>query len=170
MYLYNLQDISWWGLTQSFLHQDKWHRLPSMIPTSSVNKDGREDVLKFISSIILFRRRKNAEAKEARRRQKVKVRDTFIAAACFSCAISFAGVRIPFPLNLSIFIPQAAKAQKPQKHRVRKSEREGQGSYIPNSPSSNPTAREPSSRKPEKQRMSVKEMIAQELGEIQRGE
>ena len=26
---------------------DRWHRLPSMIPTSSVSKDGREDVLKL---------------------------------------------------------------------------------------------------------------------------
>mmetsp|Transcript_5720 Transcript_5720/g.14209 ORF Transcript_5720/g.14209 Transcript_5720/m.14209 type:complete len:392 (+) Transcript_5720:27-1202(+) len=51
---------------------DQWHRLPSMIPTSSVNLDGREDVLKFISSVILFRRRLNADAKAAKRRQRAK--------------------------------------------------------------------------------------------------
>ena len=44
-----------------------------MIPTSSVSLDGREDVLKFISSIILFRRRNSAELKAAKRRQRVKV-------------------------------------------------------------------------------------------------
>jgi hypothetical protein len=44
-----------------------------MIPTSSVNLDGREDVLKFISSVILFRRRLNADAKAAKRRQRAKV-------------------------------------------------------------------------------------------------
>ena len=43
---------------------EKWHRLPSMIPASSVSQEGREDVLKFISSIILFGRR-NADAKAA---------------------------------------------------------------------------------------------------------
>jgi GTP-binding protein len=42
---------------------ENWHRLPSMIPTSSVSQDGREDVLKFISSIILFRRRLNQDRK-----------------------------------------------------------------------------------------------------------
>jgi len=51
---------------------EKWHRLPSMIPTSSVSQDGREDVLKFISSIILFRRRLNQEAKDAKRRVRAK--------------------------------------------------------------------------------------------------
>ncbi len=51
---------------------EKWHRLPSMISTSSVSHDGREDVLKFISSIILFRRKRNADAKAAKRRQKVR--------------------------------------------------------------------------------------------------
>ena len=56
------------------LLDEKWHRLPSMIPTSSVSQDGREDVLKFISSIILFRRKRNADAKEAKRRAKVKAR------------------------------------------------------------------------------------------------
>ena len=50
---------------------ENWHRLPSMIPTSSVSQDGREDVLKFISSIILFRRRRNQEAKAAKRRKRV---------------------------------------------------------------------------------------------------
>ena len=55
---------------------EKWHRLPSMISTSSVSHDGREDVLKFISSIILFRRKRNADAKAAKRRQKVRAMKT----------------------------------------------------------------------------------------------
>ena len=46
-----------------------WHRLPSMIPTSSVSQDGREDVLKFISSIIL-------SAVDATRKQKGEAAQT----------------------------------------------------------------------------------------------
>ena len=51
---------------------ETWHRLPSIIRTSSVSKEGREDILKFISSIILFKRRSNAEKKENKRRLKAR--------------------------------------------------------------------------------------------------
>jgi hypothetical protein len=37
-----------------------------------VSKEGRGDILKFISSIILFRRRANAEKKENKRRLKAR--------------------------------------------------------------------------------------------------
>ena len=52
--------------------EETWHRLPSIIKTSSVSKEGRGDILKFISSIILFRRRANAEKKENKRRLKAR--------------------------------------------------------------------------------------------------
>jgi GTP-binding protein len=52
--------------------EETWHRLPSVIKTSSVSKEGRGDILKFISSIILFRRRANAEKKENKRRLKAR--------------------------------------------------------------------------------------------------
>ena len=50
----------------------KWHRLPSMISTSSVTTEGREEVLKFISSLIVFRRQRNEERKKMARREKVR--------------------------------------------------------------------------------------------------
>ena len=52
--------------------EETLHRLPSIIKTSSVSKEGRGDILKFISSIILFRRRANAEKKENKRRLKAR--------------------------------------------------------------------------------------------------
>ena len=52
--------------------EETWHRLPSILKTSSVSKEGRGDILKFISSIILFRRRANAEKKENKRRLKAR--------------------------------------------------------------------------------------------------
>ena len=165
--------------------QDKWHRLPSMIPTSSVNLNGREDVLKFISSIILFRRRKNKELKESRRRQRIKVGSKphpFLLLGwsllwhflpfhqrIASRGLTHATTRFTQynpSCNLSNFFSlfsQAKKAPKPQKHRVRKSEREGghegrgdtfddDREYIP------------------KPKLSMQEIIAQELAEVQRGE
>ena len=51
----------------------KWHRLPSMISTSSVTTEGREEVLKFISSLILFRRIRAEERKKAKRREKQRL-------------------------------------------------------------------------------------------------
>ena len=51
----------------------KWHRLPSMISTSSVTTEGREEVLKFISSLILFRRMRAEERKKAKRREKQRL-------------------------------------------------------------------------------------------------
>lgn len=112
---------------------DRWHRLPSMIPTSSVSKDGREDVLKFISSIIVFRRRRNKEAKEAKRRHRVKAR----------------------------------KAEKPQKHRVRKPKSYEDGPLIPNAPGA-AGAFEPSAQPREKKpQLSMAEMIARELADIE---
>ena len=50
----------------------KWHRLPSMISTSSVTTEGRGEVLKFISSLIVFRRQRNEERKKMARREKVR--------------------------------------------------------------------------------------------------
>ena len=52
--------------------ESKWHRLPSMISTSSVTTEGREEVLKFISSLIVYRRQRNDERKKAKRREKVR--------------------------------------------------------------------------------------------------
>ena len=53
--------------------ESKWHRLPSMISTSSVTTEGRDEVLKFISSLIVYRRQRNDERKKAKRREKVRV-------------------------------------------------------------------------------------------------
>ena len=111
---------------------ENWHRLPSMIPTSSVSQDGREDVLKFISSIILFRRRLNQEAKDAKRRKRVN----------------------------------AMKAAKPQKHRVRKPKTYDDEPFIPNAPGSERPRAPVKERKPS---MSMAEMIAQELAELEGG-
>ena len=112
---------------------EKWHRLPSMIPTSSVSQDGREDVLKFISSIILFRRRRNQEAKDAKRRQRVK----------------------------------AMKAAKPQKHRERKPKTFDEEPFIPNQPGSERVRAPVKEKKPS---LSMSEIIAQELAEMEGGE
>ena len=51
---------------------EKWHRLPSMISTSSVTAEGRDEVLKFVSSLIVYRRERNEERKKAKRREKAK--------------------------------------------------------------------------------------------------
>ena len=110
---------------------EKWHRLPSMIPTSSVSQEGREDVLKFISSIILFRRRRNADAKAAKRRQRVKAR----------------------------------QAEKPQKHRERKPKSYEGESYIPEKPGQErPRSAPVKAKKPQ---ISMAEMIAKELADIE---
>jgi GTP-binding protein len=50
---------------------DRWHRLPSMIPTSAVSKEGRGDLLRFISSIIVLRRIRSEETKRMRRKETV---------------------------------------------------------------------------------------------------
>ncbi|OUS43465.1 P-loop containing nucleoside triphosphate hydrolase protein [Ostreococcus tauri] len=52
--------------------EERWHRLPSMISTSSVTTQGRDEVLKFISSLIVYRRMRNEERKKAKRQEKVK--------------------------------------------------------------------------------------------------
>jgi GTP-binding protein len=109
---------------------ENWHRLPSMIPTSSVSQDGREDVLKFISSIILFRRRLNQEAKDAKRRNRAK----------------------------------AMKMAKPQKHRVRKPKTFDEEPFIPNAAASERPRAPGKDKKPS---LSMSEMIAQELAELE---
>ena len=83
---------------------------------------------------------------------------------------------IPIPISLSLSLSptprtQAAKAEKPQKHRVRRTESRGdEGPLIPNSPGYTPTNvnREYTPRKAEK--LSTQDMIAQELAEMQGGE
>jgi hypothetical protein len=201
-----------------------------MIPTSSVNLDGREDVLKFISSIILFRRRNNTEAKEAKRRHRAKVCEArpsqMSLAFSVVCAsrvlwlrrishvtsnirLSFHGdahgrargltafswrrtqqstlthciLSLSFTLtlsrthSLSFLPPQAMKLAKPQKHRARKSERDGtSGEFIPNNPGY--VATPDSNYKQEydayvlkkEAKKSMQDMIAQELAEMQGGE
>lgn len=69
--------------------------------------------------------------------------------------------------TLSLFLPQAAKVEKPEKHRIRKSEREEPGPLIPNSPGYTPVNRG-TPKKAEK--LSMQELIAQELAEMQGGE
>lgn len=51
--------------------EEKWRRLPSMIRTSSVTKEGSRDVLRLIYSFIVFKRRKKQESKVVGRRVKV---------------------------------------------------------------------------------------------------
>ena len=170
--------------------EDKWHRLPSMIPTSSVNKvgrcrltpgsprvdrawsqrlklscnellssfafkfrlrryntDGRDDVLKFISSIIVFRRRRTAAAKEAARRKKVRV----------------------------------AKAAKPQKHRTRRPSSRDPEPYIPGSQTSYSSGSASNEREWEgragsprpgakSSKISAQQTLQQELEELRGGE
>ena len=107
-----------------------------MISTSSVSHDGREDVLKFISSIILFRRKRNADAKAAKRRQKVR----------------------------------AMKAEKPkQKHRERKpkaegEEQDGDGDEDEDDDEFNA----PTQLVDKKKQLSMQELIAKELADIER--
>jgi GTP-binding protein len=125
------------------LLDEKWHRLPSMIPTSSVSQDGREDVLKFISSIILFRRKRNADAKEAKRRAKVKAR-------------------------------KAAKPLK-QKHRERKPKPGGDGDEgderdeMDEGDDDDDEFDAPTQVVAKKKQLSMQELIAKELGDIQGG-
>lgn len=125
------------------LLDEKWHRLPSMIPTSSVSQDGREDVLKFISSIILFRRKRNADAKEAKRRAKVKAR-------------------------------KAAKPLK-QKHRERKPKPGGDGEAgderdeMDEGDDDDDEFDAPTQVVAKKKQLSMQELIAKELGDIQGG-
>lgn len=125
------------------LLDEKWHRLPSMIPTSSVSQDGREDVLKFISSIILFRRKRNADAKEAKRRAKVKAR-------------------------------KAAKPLK-QKHRERKPKPGGDGEAgdemdeAEEGDDDDDEFDAPTQVVAKKKQLSMQELIAKELGDIQGG-
>ena len=125
------------------LLDEKWHRLPSMIPTSSVSQDGREDVLKFISSIILFRRKRNADAKEAKRRAKVKAR-------------------------------KAAKPLK-QKHRERKPKPGGDGEagderdQMDEGDDDDDEFDAPTQVVAKKKQLSMQELIAKELGDIQGG-
>ena len=125
------------------LLDEKWHRLPSMIPTSSVSQDGREDVLKFISSIILFRRKRNADAKEAKRRAKVKAR-------------------------------KAAKPLK-QKHRERKPKPGGDGEAgderdeMDEGDDDDDEFDAPTQIVAKKKQLSMQELIAKELGDIQGG-
>jgi GTP-binding protein len=125
------------------LLDEKWHRLPSMIPTSSVSQDGREDVLKFISSIILFRRKRNADAKEAKRRAKVKAR-------------------------------KAAKPLK-QKHRERKPKPGGDGEAgderdeADEGDDDDDEFDAPTQVVAKKKQLSMQELIAKELGDIQGG-
>jgi len=125
------------------LLDEKWHRLPSMIPTSSVSQDGREDVLKFISSIILFRRKRNADAKEAKRRAKVKAR-------------------------------KAAKPLK-QKHRERKPKPGGDGEAgderdeADEGDDDDDEFDAPTQIVAKKKQLSMQELIAKELGDIQGG-
>ena len=127
------------------LLDEKWHRLPSMIPTSSVSQDGREDVLKFISSIILFRRKRNADAKEAKRRAKVKAR-------------------------------KAAKPLK-QKHRERKPKPGGDGEAGDerdemdegDDDDDDDEFDAPTQIVAKKKQLSMQELIAKELGDIQGG-
>jgi len=52
---------------------EKWRRLPSMISTSSVTAEGREEVLKFVSSLIMFRRMRAEERRKAKRREKQRL-------------------------------------------------------------------------------------------------
>ena len=85
---------------------ENWHRLPSMIPTSSVSQDGREDVLKFISSIILFRRRRNQEAKDAKRRKRVN--------ALKEAKPQKHRVRKPKTYDDEPFIPNAPGSERPR--------------------------------------------------------
>ena len=125
------------------LLDEKWHRLQSMIPTSSVSQDGREDVLKFISSIILFRRKRNADAKEAKRRAKVKAR-------------------------------KAAKPLK-QKHRERKPKPGGDGDEgderdeMDEGDDDDDEFDAPTQVVAKKKQLSMQELIAKELGDIQGG-
>ena len=125
------------------LLDEKWHRLPSMIPTSSVSQDGREDVLKFISSIILFRRKRNADAKEAKRRAKVKAR-------------------------------KAAKPLK-QKHRERKPKPGSDGEAgderdeMDEGDDDDDEFDAPTQVVAKKKQLSMQELIAKELGDIQGG-
>ena len=125
------------------LLDEKWHRLPSMIQTSSVSQDGREDVLKFISSIILFRRKRNADAKEAKRRAKVKAR-------------------------------KAAKPLK-QKHRERKPKPGGDGDEgderdeMDEGDDDDDEFDAPTQVVAKKKQLSMQELIAKELGDIQGG-
>ena len=86
---------------------------------------------RFISSIILFRRRRNADAKAAKRRQRVKAR----------------------------------QAEKPQKHRERKPKSYEDEPYIPEKPGQERPRSAPAKAK--KPQMSMAEMIAKELADIE---
>lgn len=125
--------------------EERWHRSPSMIPTSSVNADGREDVLKFISSIILFRRRKNEELKNSKRRARVNA------------------------------MKNAKREEKPQRHRERKPKPAGvdDGPLLPNQAGYVPRVKGKSKgaggewSESSKERVSMESLIAQELADIE---
>mmetsp|Transcript_119350 Transcript_119350/g.206523 ORF Transcript_119350/g.206523 Transcript_119350/m.206523 type:complete len:334 (+) Transcript_119350:18-1019(+) len=51
---------------------ERWHRLPTMIPTSSLTQEGRVDILNFISAVVVYRKRQNALQKQRNQKERVK--------------------------------------------------------------------------------------------------